>query len=366
MAATMPGYKYRPAPGGQAVRFTGKMAQYFGIWAFSFTLCVFSLGIYMVQAGGRLRRYMWGSIEIESQRLRFREDLGRTYFFATFFLACSIAAFVTLSIDAIIGGGILAGLFLVWPVIVTRALRARIGALSWAGIPFEYRGIYDERASLAFAIMPLLAIASAGLLLPLATQIWHEYVLNRIYFGKARFRIRLSLPVLYQDFIRIAGYAWGTALLLIGPQLAALFLADLSPQAQNGLYGGIALAVLILLITARAAWRAFVLNHVLQSLICHRQVFFAGNYSPRHFVSLALGNLIGILLSGGLAVPWARFRTHAALCAGMRIEAPGEIGELVQDLNIARQQNTGQDDTDAQDNIERLRAARRSGREHHP
>ena len=187
------GRSHRPL---KRLSFSGDGASYFGIWIVNILLSIVTIGIYSAWAKVRTRRYFYGNTFLDNDALDYHAS-------PIAILKGRIIAVVVIIALAVLSellpiAYLIAVLVLVvaLPWIYNRSLRFNARMTSWRNVRFDFEGSYWP-AFLAIIVMPVLAVFSLGLLLPVATRVRQNYMLNRLRYGTAPFEAEVPLGGLY-------------------------------------------------------------------------------------------------------------------------------------------------------------------------
>jgi uncharacterized membrane protein YjgN (DUF898 family) len=289
LAATTP-----PDPSSRQLpfEFSGNGLEYFRIWLVNVALSILTLGVYSAWAKVRTNRYFWRHTHLDAT-----------------------------SFDVIV--------LLPWAVVRSASFRAR--NTTYRNLRFDFRGDYRD-ALVAYVLLPACLPFTLGLVYPAMIRAQRAFVVGKSAYGTQPFDFQAALGDFYRLYARLSG-------LLLGLVALALLMGAMI-SAQAALVLGV-LAVLLL----GARMNAELLNLVFHSasLGPHR---FRSGLRAGELLLLYVGNTLGILLTLGLFIPWARVRTaryrleHLALLpvgdldafvAG-QVQAVGSLGDEFADL----------------------------------
>lgn len=130
--------------------FTGKGAQFFGIWAVNIILTIITLGLYYPWAKVAIRKYFWNETSIEDDRFIFH-GTGKELFKG--FVIAYLMIFALLAFSSFSKFGIIVfyiGIMLLVPYAIFGAWRYRLSRTSWRGIYFSYFGKMSEFLTMYF------------------------------------------------------------------------------------------------------------------------------------------------------------------------------------------------------------------------
>jgi uncharacterized membrane protein YjgN (DUF898 family) len=318
-AASRPG-----APGGALqrypVRFTASGEEYFRIWIVNLALSIVTLGIYSAWAKVRKKRYFYGHTLIDGEGFEYRGN-------PVAILKGRLIAFVLLGLYSLAGQFapwlqvlIMAVLAVAVPWLAVRSLAFNALNSAYRNVQFHFRGTYAE-ALRVLAGNGLLMLLSLGLLYPWWKARLVRFVAERHCYGDTRF----ALPALTGHFYRVYFKAAALVFGVFALGLIAL-VAGAASVGSNGLTGftlGTAVFVLALYgsyLLAFASIRARITNLTWNHATLG-QVRFECRLETGRLAFIYFVNIIAIVCTLGLAIPWAVVRTQRYRCGHMTVIA---------------------------------------------
>ena len=227
---------------------------------------------------------------------------------------------------------VMLGLATPWLVVKSRIFSMRM--TSWRGMRFDfaedYRGAY--KALLGAGV---LAVLTLGLLLPRFIRERYRFVLSRTRFGRTEFGCEPPTWPFYRTSM-LAG------LMMMGIGVVAAmalgFIGVLVMSEPGGGQGGaqaspaanllVSLVALLVYVPAIAVFYGYTQSRNLNTAFNattigpHRLV---SQLSARRMIGLYLGNTLAILLTLGLATPWAVVRLARYRLESVELEAQGSL-----------------------------------------
>ena len=293
-------------------RFTGETGEYFRIWIVNMALTIVTLGIYSAWATVRKRRYFYTNTSVGDGHFDYHASpqgilVGRII--------------AVLLLGAYYGAGyispmapfyIIVAVFLMVPWFVVRSRRFQQRMTSYRGVRFNFTGSYGD-AFKTFYGAALISVFSLGLATARANHMRAEYMVGNSGFGKTNFNFGGDLDTYYSYFwksvglfILVAfGYGFVTAAMIPmmpepipGEEPSIGFIAMLYAQTLV-LLGGYAVVGIWYQVRIR--------NHVLNTTTIGGNSLHS-NLRVSTMLWLYLTNLLAIIGTLGLAVPWAQIR----------------------------------------------------------
>ncbi len=316
------GFSDDAEPREYPVLFHGKGFEYFKIWIVNVLLSILTLGIYSAWAKVRNKQYFYGNTEIDGSSFRYTAKplqilKGRIIAFVLFL--------VYLGINQVFppAGIVLLLVFLIFlPWIVIRSLAFNARNSMYRNIRFRFTGSVGE-AVMAFIVAPLLAAVTIGLMAPYAWYRQTRFYVNNHSFGTTAFDFDSGVGPYFKLMFKLLGLGVG-AIIMIGV-LAALngppSEASGSPVASLLLPA----VVLIFYVLAFALIESGLGNLRFNNSRLD-EVYFNSSLTMKGMASLYLVNTLGVVLSLGLLIPWAKVRTAAYRARCLTLVAPGLDG----------------------------------------
>lgn len=292
-------------------RFTGSGSEYFRIWIVNLLLSVLTIGIYSAWAKVRRLRYFYGHTSIDGSAFGYHASpiailKGRLIAYA---VVITLAALSELAPRA--ASILYLPILVLAPIIIVRSFRFRAANSSYRGIRFGFDGL-DSDAYTVFLFWPMTVPFTLGLTYPYVTKRQREFFVSDSRYGRAQFGLELPTAGVYRIYVlaALASVVWlGLGVVAL---LGAIFgSTPLDPEALPGprLLLGVALIYAgfgVTIVAIRTAFENLVWNHT--QLDQHR---FESRLAAGRMLWLYASNILGIVATLGLFVPWARIRLAA-------------------------------------------------------
>jgi len=273
--------------------FIGRGGTLLGIYLLNMVGIVFTLGVYTFWAKVRVRRYLFGQLEVAEERLEYHGlggELLRGALKAALVFGLPLAVVRTLPtlIDIGVGGAvvtwILSTLFiaLFLPVARVGARRYRLSRTSWRGIRFSFRGHAGPYLRI-FLRGWCLTMLTLGIYYPVYAVRSHGYLVAHSTFGTAPFDFDGDGTDLLLD--------WVYALLLTLPTFGFVWF-----------------------------WFGARRTHYLWAHTTLAGARFEFPVTAGELMRLRLGNAALLLLSLGIAYPWTVVRNARFTCARLSLD----------------------------------------------
>jgi uncharacterized membrane protein YjgN (DUF898 family) len=319
--------------------FSGRTGEYFGIWFVNLLLSIITLGIYSAWAKVRTERYFYGNTRLAGSTFDYLADpiailKGRLVAYAVV-----IALGVSSQFLPVLYLLLILALFALMPAIIVLGLRFRARNSAWRGLSFRF----DREIGAAYGPFlgwQVLSAITATLLYPLMKVRQHDFVVGGHSLGRKRFEFSGDGSLYYTPYLiamgisvllMVAFFAAFSAVIFAGASVGEGMDEEAAGAAVG--YGTIVMMVLLyagmfaLGIFLRVRYANLMWNNT--RLGPHR---FESTLRVRDMTWLYASNLVAIVCTLGLAVPWAMIRLAHYRAAHFAVLAEGGIDDFVRDL----------------------------------
>jgi len=297
------------------VEFTGAAGEYFRIWIVNLALTIVTLGIYSAWAKVRRKRYFYANTLIGGEAFEYRGNpiailKGRiiaVVLLALYSSAHSVSPFLQLVLGLAFA--------IAFPWLMVRSLAFIAHNSAYRNIRFHFGGKYLDALKL-LALCAALVIITLGIAYPYARARLAKFSADHHRYGSAQFALPSLTSTFYGIYLRLVGLtlllgaAFAVAMALLGFAAAA---AGVDPRG-GGLAGvmlvlgplGAFFFYVLLFAYPRARIGNATWNHL---MIGNTQVRFDSSLRVRDLMGLYLTNILAIVVTLGLATPWAVIRS---------------------------------------------------------
>ncbi|HET6493721.1 MAG TPA: YjgN family protein [Burkholderiales bacterium] len=320
------------APGRYPVSFTGTAGEYFRIWIVNLCLTILTLGIYSAWAKVRRKRYFYAHTLIDGDNFEYCASpiailKGRLIAGGAIVLFYGLGYFAPSYQWTVL----VAAVFVV-PWLLVRSLAFNAYNTAYRNIRLHFHGTYGACLKLIIGY-GLLVIVTLGIGYPYLKTRMLEFMCRNHCYGKTQFEVADLKPPLFRAY----SYAIGMGIL----GLIALFAIGAGVAMLSGAGRGVSALprgfdVFIMILTYAgyllifAYLRARVANAVFNNLVLG-PVQFECSLRARDMFVLYLANIIAIIVTLGLATPWAVVRTMRYRAEKMVLVASAGLARFVQD-----------------------------------
>lgn len=321
-------------PGVQRIEFTGTGGEYFRIWIVNLALTILTLGIYSAWAKVRRLKYFHGSTRLAGHAFDYHGNpiailKGRVIG------VLGLGAWVAIA-ELVPAAAIILGIayLVVVPWIVTRARLFQMRMTSYRGVRFDFERDYGGAFKTLF-LAPLAVAFTLGLAAPWAVRLRYRWLIDNTAYGNTWFKLETGLKPVAFAILRTIGVGLLVGLAAFGAMFALGFLtrgayASGEPIGRELLVYLALLYVPVLLgsYVVYAYWRRSVLNVMLPATHVG-PVRLHAELSARRLAWVYATNAIGIVLTLGLFVPWARVRAAKVVLEATGVKSEGPIDDFI-------------------------------------
>ncbi len=299
-------------------QFSGTGGEYFRIWIVNVLLSVLTLGIYSAWAKVRNKQYFYGSTTLDGASFEYTANpvnilKGRVLIISVLLLYQVVAVYAPL-LAAIMG----LGMVFLFPWVVIQALAFNARYSSYRNLRFHFDGKYGE-AFRFYILWTIFAVFTLGLAYPYAIYLRKRFMVERSRYGETSFEFDGGARYFYVVYVIavlvVLGLFVGMTVMLGG--LVAMSDIFGNPDINPGdpaterflVLWSVAtyLAMLAIFMGTAIVVQTIITNYVLQN------VKLAGHeldmrMDPMRVLWIQFSNIVVIVLSVGMMIPWARVR----------------------------------------------------------
>jgi uncharacterized membrane protein YjgN (DUF898 family) len=307
--------------------FSGKGFEYFKIWIVNILLSIVTIGIYSAWAKVRNKQYFYGNTSLDSASFEYTAEplkiLKGRLIAIVFFIAYTFFAKASPVIAGIMG--LLLLIFMPWIIVSSLKFNARHS--SYRNINFRFVGSIGAAAKY-FLLWPLLAVFTFGILFPYVWKKQTNYVTGNHLYGTAPFTFNVGVKEYYKMLLILIGgsiVVVGIMTFIFGSAFIALAAGGV---ANIGKAAPVIIAYAAMYMVAIAYFVVTMTNiHFNNTQL--QQHRFVSTWSTGAYAILLFTNTLGILLTLGLFIPFAKVRTAAYKAAHMAFVVSGGMENFI-------------------------------------
>lgn len=311
----------------EEVEFTGTAGEYFSLWFTTGFMTSFSAGFYGPWAKVRMKSYIYNNTYIRGHAFGYHATGGQLLKGRIFAVVLTLVASVLYVYYPPSAFVIIPLYILITPWLMNKALSFRAKNVSWRNIRFHWNGTYWGTMMLMY-IGPLISIISLGLLYPVMTRIYYNYIADNHSLGTSSFDADLEFGACFGAFFVAligGGVAGGIVMLMAYFVLPSLIVtADNSDALIAYQYIYIAAAFVF-----QTTYTSLCRNFMVRTLRLGRMARFDSNVSPLRLAWIKLSNGLLVLISIGFLYPYTVIREYIYMTSVTEYKITGDIEAFV-------------------------------------
>ena len=349
----------------KALSFEGKGFEYFKIWIVNILLTIITIGIYYPWAKVRNRRYFHANTRFEDRNFEYHATGKQLFLGYLFAMGLFIAFAIAQQVSPLASGAGVIVFVLALPWIIWRSLKFNLRMTSFSNVRFSFEGGLGS-AYLNFMVLPVvfflilygipisaavvIPLVSAGemsttmglligfciVVIPAMAFLLFAYIkmrnshysVNNSRFGQGQFSTRVETGVFAKIALKTIGMAFLSVIVLmlvIGAIVSATIglngvLAILQnmgdPQQFNSAMGSALLIIIVPVYIGLIAMGIFIRaysyarqrSYLLANSSLDGNITFESTLTVKSLTWVMLSNVLLVIFSLGLAMPWASVR----------------------------------------------------------
>jgi uncharacterized membrane protein YjgN (DUF898 family) len=313
------------------VKFHGATGDYYKIWIVNLLLTIVTLGIYSAWAKVRKLSYFYGNTEVDSHRFSYLANplnilKGRIIalaLFAIFYFSSAISPIISLVFALIY--------IFAMPYILCRSLKFQLQMTAYRNIRFNFHGQYGQ-AFLTFMLYPILALFTFYLAMPWVLKKIDQFIVDNTSFGNKTFTSNLSTATYYKASILaviVAIAIFSLFMFSVGVSFSALLKPEhgVSPYLSGLLFA----TYLGAFVVSGAIYTTTIRNHLFNNSEISNVAHFKSSITFPSLLTLRITNLLLIICTLGLAIPWVMVRNAQYMSSKTEVTILPAIENIVAD-----------------------------------
>lgn len=316
--------------------FHGRAGEYFGIWIVNILLTIITVGIYTAWAKVRTNRYFYGKTVVNNSNFAYLADpitILKGWLIAVVIL---IIYGVTTTIIPPLEFVFFILLIMVLPLLVVRSMSFRARNSAWQNIRFTFKGKYGEAAMIFIVWGFLLMILSLGLLFPYIQYRMKKFLIENSTYGQSDFEFKANASDFYIVYLiafglmTLVGVIVSVVVGIVASQMPGMEAGMQEPQVAQAIMITMIMPILLLAYLFMFAYMKSRIDNITWSGVHIQGNKLESNLRARDLTWIYFTNLLGIMLSFGLLVPWAKVRTMRYRMNKLTLLANGDLDQFVQ------------------------------------
>ncbi|WP_281859927.1 YjgN family protein [Litoreibacter halocynthiae] len=321
--------------GAKPFDFTGNAKEWFGIWIVNLLLSIVTIGIYSAWAKVRTKKYFYNHTYVEGRNFDYHAT-GKQILIGRLIVIGAVIVFQLITaVLPILGLLLLIGLLFIFPWLIVRSMIFNARMSSFSNVRFGFVGTVGQ-AFLTFLVYPILTALTLYTTFPILDRAVKRFSINNHKLGQARFNMEVGLGPFYKAFL--VAIAWIIAVGLVGVVVTGFSFTDFAmamenPDAAPGeaakAIGLFYLLFFIAFLPAVFIYQALIRNAVYNNTTLEGGHAFASNVTAPQLLWLAVTNMIVVVFTLFLMLPWAQVRMARYLAAHTGFIPGGSMDDFV-------------------------------------
>lgn len=316
--------------------FHGRAGEYFGIWIVNILLTIITLGIYSAWAKVRTNRYFYGKTIVNSANFAYLADpiaILKGWLIAVVIL---IIYGVTSSFIPVLELLFIILLLVATPFLVVKSMRFRARNSAWQNIRFAFNGKYGEAAMIFIVWGFILMILSFGLLFPYAQFRMKKFLIENSSYGQTEFEFKTGASGFYKIYlialgiIILFGVLFSVVIGIMASQMPGAEQAMNNPESGLMLFQAFTTPLFLLMYLVLFAYLQSRIGNLTWSNVHIKGNQLQSTLRARDLTWIYFSNLVVIMLTFGLMVPWAKVRTMRYRMDKLELLAVDNLDKFVQ------------------------------------
>ena len=314
------------------VEFSGRAGEFFKIWIINLFLSIITLGIYSAWAKVRTRRYFYAHTSIGGHSFDYLANpvniLKGHLIVGFLFIAYSVSG----HFNAWAGIGFLIFFYLILPLLIYKSIRFYTHNSAYRNIRFQFDGTVWESYQL-YLLAPVLIPLTLGLYFPYWAYLQKRWFFENTAFGSTFNDFSGKKGVFYKTYL----FAFLQGVLMIG---GFSLIVGFGTAAGSGAFAGekanqeffikagfvIMIGIYIVSIMGVSIVQQYVFARITnycwdRSRLGRLRVKSA--LKARRLFWIRFTNILAIVLSLGLLIPWAKIRRTRYVLSCLQVDASG-------------------------------------------
>lgn len=313
------------------VQFSGRGAEFFGIWIVNVFLTLVTLGVYTAWAKVRTTQYFYGHTKVDGHSFRYLATpiqilKGRIVAVIIFALISVLSA-----VSPLIGLTVALAFLCAMPWLLVQGLKFNLRMTSYRNVRFGFHGSYGD-AFIYYLLLPFLCIFTLYLAMPWAMKKLDRYVFGNISFAGRKFEVNTQSSFYFKAFFVALGVSVGLG---IACAVAVGVAGFAMPDAEAGFSLAVVplyLAYYAIFLIVGTVYQAIVRNHLFNSTVLPQTAELHSNLDAVDLVWVTFTNMLLLVFTLGLAYPWTKVRMAAVLADATEVTVYAEADRLTDPL----------------------------------
>lgn len=359
--------------------FTGKGKEYFKIWIVNIVLTILTLGIYSAWATVRNKRYFYGNTWLAENNFEYHAT-AKQILFGRVIAIVLLAVYIGLSqFTPILGFAFILLLSIGIPWIVWRSMQFNARMSSYQNVRFSFNGSLkksynyflfipfapliiggllagaaylafgdSEKTMLIVGIVFTIAISAIYIMVPFLRFLFDKYFINNTQYGQGQFETDLDCGEYYIIYLKWIGLSMlafagafaliaalgaiiaGAVMLVTGSNYKELFDIENNEYMIGGMVVGIYIPIILAGIILKAYITSRFRNYTFNQTVMDGDTLdLKSTVKARKLFMIYVTNALMVIVTLGLAIPWAKVRIARYTADSTSADINGDITQYI-------------------------------------
>lgn len=325
--------------GAEPFEFRGNAKEWFGIWIVNLFLSIVTLGIYSAWAKVRTKKYFATNTYVEGRNFDYHAT-GKQILIGRLIVIGAVIGFqIAATLLPVLWIIILVGLLFAYPMLIVRSMQFNARMTSFSNVRFGFVGTTGQ-AALTFLVYPILTALTLYTTFPILDRAMKRFSIGNHKLGNARFTCDAGLGAFFNAMV--VTIVWVFVVGLVGTYLTGFgfgrFGSELDgapsdPGAVLSAIGMFCMLFFVAFLPAAFIYQALTRNEIYNTTTLEGGHQFASNVSAPRLFWIAVSNMVLVLCSLFLMLPWAQVRMAKYLAAHTGFVSGGSLDDFVSEQN---------------------------------
>lgn len=321
--------------GAKPFEFKGNAKEWFGIWIVNLLLSIVTIGIYSAWAKVRTKKYFYNNTYVEGRNFDYHAT-GKQILIGRLIVIAALVVFQIITVVLpILGLLLIIGLLFAYPWLIVKSMQFNARMSSFSNVRFGFVGTVGQ-AFMTFLIYPLLMALTLWTTFPIWDRAVKRFSIDNHKLGNAGFKMDVALAPFYKAFL--VAIAWIVVVFILGVVLMGFSFSEFA-YAMDSLDSnpGAALPIISLFyimffaafLPAVFIYQALTRNAVYNSATLEGGHSFASNVTAPKLLWIAVSNMVVVICTLFLMLPWAQVRLTKYLADHTGFIPGGSLDDFV-------------------------------------
>jgi uncharacterized membrane protein YjgN (DUF898 family) len=319
--------------------FTGNASEYFNIWIVNVCLSILTLGIYSAWAKVRTTRYFYGNTKLAGASFDYiakPENILKGRIIAALFF---VAWYGILSYAPRYEIVLFFAMLLITPWLIVKSLSFRARNTTYRNIRFDFHGTYSRAMMVYWGYLLFVTIFTGGLAYPWALNKKQQFIISHSAYGTKRFSFSSSTGKYYA--LMIKAFLWIVFFIFMDlfimfdwfinqeESVEYQFWSMFNTEDSYVFFAELIVVIVSIMHIHLGTYTRTKNTNITLSAIKNDQLSLGSDLSVISMIWLYSSNIIAIICSMGLLIPWAKIRIYRYRINSLKLKGLGSLDSFI-------------------------------------